>query len=163
MSLKLQQLLLEVGDPLRPLHKLSVLRLHVVLKVDYSMGTDIHLLMGDVEQHTSVVPTMLSVTKATVNLLYLTVHLCRWPCTTAEDGILMPQPPNLSCGGGGTLPVHCQTHTLLPDCPHGVVLEVEQVLHVLGQRSHPSMEVRVLEVGHGLKMLLPYGVLLILN
>jgi hypothetical protein len=53
--------------------------------------------------------------------------------------------------------------TLLPGCLGGVVLEVEQVLGVLGQRSHPGVEVRALEVGHGLKMLLPYGVLLILN
>jgi hypothetical protein len=48
-------------------------------------------------------------------------------------------------------------------CPGGVVLEVEQVLHVLGQRSHPDVEVRALEVGHGLKTLLPHGVLLISN
>jgi hypothetical protein len=47
--------------------------------------------------------------------------------------------------------------------PAGVVMEVEQVLRVLGQRCHPGVEVRALEVGHGLKMLLPYGVLLILN
>jgi hypothetical protein len=53
--------------------------------------------------------------------------------------------------------------TLLPGCPDGVVLEVEQVLRILGQRSHPGLEVRALEVGHNLKMLLPYGVLLILN
>jgi hypothetical protein len=45
----------------------------------------------------------------------------------------MPQPLNLSCGGGGTLLVCRQTHTLLPGYPCGVVLEVEQVLHVLGQ------------------------------
>jgi hypothetical protein len=66
----------------------------------------------------------------------------------------MPQPLNLSCGGGGTLLVCRQTHTLLPGCPCGVVLEVEQVLHVLGQRSHSGVEVRALEVGHNLKMLL---------
>jgi hypothetical protein len=75
----------------------------------------------------------------------------------------MPQPLNLSSGGGGTLLVHRQTCTLLPGCPHGVVLEVEQVLCVLGQRSHPGVEVRALDVGHSLKTLLPYGVLLILN
>jgi hypothetical protein len=75
----------------------------------------------------------------------------------------MPQPLNLACGDGGTLLVHHQTRTLLPGCPGGVVLEVEQVLCVLGQRSHPSMEVRALEVSHGLKALLPYGVLLFLN
>jgi hypothetical protein len=43
------------------------------------------------------------------------------------------------------------------------VLEVEQVLRVLGQRSHPGVEVRALEVGHSLKTLLPYEILLILN
>jgi hypothetical protein len=80
-----------------------------------------------------------------------------------EDGILMPRPLNLSCGGGGTLLVRRQTRTLLPGCPGGVVLEVEQVLYVLGQQSHPGVKVRALEVGHGLKMLLPYGVLLIPN
>jgi hypothetical protein len=53
--------------------------------------------------------------------------------------------------------------TLLPGYPSGVVLEIEQVLRLLGQRSHPCVEVRALEVGHGLKALLPYGVLLILN
>jgi hypothetical protein len=43
------------------------------------------------------------------------------------------------------------------------VLKVEQVLHVPSQRSHPGVEVRALEVGHGLKTLLSYGVLLIPN
>jgi hypothetical protein len=75
----------------------------------------------------------------------------------------MPQPLNLSCGSGGTLLVRRQMRTLLPGCPCGVVLEDEQVLLVLGQRSHPGVEVRALEVRHGLKTLLPYGVLLILN
>jgi hypothetical protein len=54
-------------------------------------------------------------------------------------------------------------HRLLHAYPAGVVLEVEQVLHVPGQRSHPSMEVGALEVGHGLKAPLPYWILLILN
>jgi hypothetical protein len=80
-----------------------------------------------------------------------------------EDGILMPQPLNLTGGGSGTLLVRHQTHMLLHACPDGVVLKVEQVLHVPGQQSHPNIEVRALEVGHGLKTLLPYGVLLILN
>jgi hypothetical protein len=43
------------------------------------------------------------------------------------------------------------------------VPEVEQVLRVPGKRNHPGVEVRALEVGHGLKALLPYRVLLILN
>jgi hypothetical protein len=67
--MKLQKLLFEVGDHLCPLLNLNVLHLHVVLKVDDPMGTDIHLLMSDVEQHTGVVPSMLDVTKMTVNIL----------------------------------------------------------------------------------------------
>jgi hypothetical protein len=43
------------------------------------------------------------------------------------------------------------------------VLKVEQVMRVPGQQSHPGVEVRALEVGHDLKTLLPYGVLLMLN
>jgi hypothetical protein len=34
-----------------------------------SCGTGLHLLMGDVEQHVGVDPSMLSITKVTVNLL----------------------------------------------------------------------------------------------
>jgi hypothetical protein len=33
------------------------------------VGTDIHLLMSDVEQHTGVVPSMLGITKVTVDFL----------------------------------------------------------------------------------------------
>jgi hypothetical protein len=51
-------------------------------------------------------------------------------------------------------------HTLLHASPGGVVLQVEQVLHVLGYRG---VEVRGLEVRHDLKTLLSYGVLLIPN
>jgi hypothetical protein len=40
-----------------------------VLKVDNPIGTGLHLLTGNVERHTGVVPSMLSVTKVTVNLL----------------------------------------------------------------------------------------------
>jgi hypothetical protein len=52
---------------------------------------------------------------------------------------------------------------LLHACPGDVVLEVEQVLRIPSQRSHPDVEVRAHEVGHGLTALLPYGVLLIPN
>jgi hypothetical protein len=62
-------MLLEVDDHLHPLLKLGILRLHVVLKVNDPVGTDIHLLRSDVKQHTGVVPSMLGVTKATVDLL----------------------------------------------------------------------------------------------
>jgi hypothetical protein len=70
---------------------------------------------------------------------------------------------SISCGGSGTLLVRRQTRTLLHASPGSVVLKVELVLHVLSQQSHPGMEVRALEVGHSLKTLLPYGVLLIPN
>jgi hypothetical protein len=71
--LQLQKLLLEVEDRLHPLLKLGVLCLHVVLKVHDPMGTSIHLLTSDVEQHTGVVPPMLGITKLTVSNLQLTV------------------------------------------------------------------------------------------
>jgi hypothetical protein len=45
----------------------------------------------------------------------------------------MPQPLNLLHDSGGILLVRRQTCTLLPGCPRCVVLEVEEVLHVLGQ------------------------------
>jgi hypothetical protein len=48
-DLKLQQLLLKVGDRLRPLLKLSVLHIDMVLKVDNPVGTGLHLLTGNVE------------------------------------------------------------------------------------------------------------------
>jgi hypothetical protein len=50
-----------------------------------------------------VVPSMLGVTKATINLLQLTVLLERWTYTAAENGILLPQPLDLTGGGSGTL------------------------------------------------------------
>jgi hypothetical protein len=75
----------------------------------------------------------------------------------------MPQPLKLMGDGSDTPFVRRQTCTLLHACPGGVVLKVEQVMSVPGQRSHPDVEVRALEVGHDLKTLLPYGVLLILN
>jgi hypothetical protein len=45
----------------------------------------------------------------------------------------MPQPLNLTGGGGATLLVHRQMRTLLHAHPGGVVLEVEQVLHIPSQ------------------------------
>jgi hypothetical protein len=71
--LQLQKLLLEVDNVLRPLLKFDVLRLHVVLKVDDPVGTSIHLLTSDVEQHTGVVPPMLGLTKSMESDLQLAV------------------------------------------------------------------------------------------
>jgi hypothetical protein len=73
-----------------------------------------------------------------------------------EDGVLTPQLL-------GVLLKRAQVQTLLDDGPDGVVLQVEHVLRVLGQRSHAGMEVRALGVRHGLKMLLPHGILLVSN
>jgi hypothetical protein len=84
-------------------------------------------------------------------------------CTAVEDDTLIPQPLNLVGGGSGTLLVRRQMCTLLHAYPVSVVLKVEQVLCVPSQQSHPSMLVRALEVRHSRKMLLPYGVLLILD
>jgi hypothetical protein len=75
----------------------------------------------------------------------------------------MPQPLELARISSGVLLICCHMHTLLYAGPGGVVLEVEQVLRVCSQRSHPGVEVRALEVRHGLKVLLPYEVLLIPN
>jgi hypothetical protein len=75
----------------------------------------------------------------------------------------MPQPLDLAGGSSGTLLVRHQTRTLLYACPSGVVLQVEHVLRVPSQRSHPDVEVRAHEIGHSRKTLLPYGVLLILD
>jgi hypothetical protein len=43
-----------------------------------------------------------------------------------------------------------QMHTLLHDDFGGVMLQVEQVLGVLGHRSHAGVEVWALKVGHSL-------------
>jgi hypothetical protein len=56
-----------------------------------------------------------------------------------------------------------QMHMLLHDGLDDVVLQVEQVLRILGHRSHTEAEVGALEVGHSLKAPLSHGVLLIAN
>jgi hypothetical protein len=68
----------------------------------------------------------------------------------------MPQPL-------GLLPICGEPQALLDDSPGSVVLQVEQVLCIHGHRSHTSAEVGALEVGQGLKALLPYKILLITN
>jgi hypothetical protein len=50
---------------------------------------------------------------------------------------------------------------LLYDGLDSVPLQVEHVLCVLGHRSHASVKVRTLCVGHVLKMLPPHGLLLL--
>jgi hypothetical protein len=69
---------------------------------------------------------------------------------------LLPQPL-------GVLLVCDQPQTLLDDGLGGVVLQVEQVLNILVHLSHTGVEVGALGVGHNHKVLLPHGVLLIMN
>jgi hypothetical protein len=73
-----------------------------------------------------------------------------------EDVILMPRPL-------GVLLVCGQPQTLLDDGPGCVVLQVEQVLCILGHLSHTVMEVGALGAGHSHKALVPHGVFLIMN
>jgi hypothetical protein len=73
--LQQQKLLLEVGDHLHPLLKFSILCLHMVLNEDDRVGMGIHLLTSDVEQHISIVPLMLGLTKLTVSDVQLMVLL----------------------------------------------------------------------------------------
>jgi hypothetical protein len=137
-------MLLEVGNRLRPLLKLDILRLHVVLKVDDPVGMDIHLLTGDVKQHTGVVPSTLGL-------------------TTMEDSILVPQLLQLTQSSSGVVLISYQKHTLLHANLGSVLLKVEQVLRVLGQQRCLGTEVRVPTVRRVLKALPPDGVLLMPN
>jgi hypothetical protein len=156
LELEHLELLLESGDHRCPLLKLEVLLLDGVLKVYNHVGVGVHLLMGEVKLLVVVVPPVLSLTEAVVCDLQLTVLVRRCKCTTAEDGILMPQPLDV-------LPVCGQPQMLLDDGLSSAVLQVQQVLHVPGHLSHTGVEVRALRVGHGHKALLPHGVLLIMN
>jgi hypothetical protein len=51
--------------------------------------------------------------------------------------------------------------TLLDDGPVSAGMQVQHVMHVPVQRSHASVEVRALGVGHGLEMLLAHRILLV--
>jgi hypothetical protein len=92
LLLQLQKLLLEVGDSLRPLLKLGVLRLDGVLRMYDRVGTGVYLLMCNVEMPMDEVSPMLSLTKTVVHSLQLQVHLRRLTCPTMEDSILTLKP-----------------------------------------------------------------------
>jgi hypothetical protein len=106
---------------------------------------------------------LLGLTEVIVRDLQLTVLIRRRKCTTVEKSILLLELLKLMRNGGVVLIVWGQTHTLLHDSPGSVILQVEQVLWILGHRSHASTEVRALEVRYGLKALLPHGIFLIPN
>jgi hypothetical protein len=56
-----------------------------------------------------------------------------------------------------------RVQTLPNDGPASAGLQVKHVMRVPGQRSHASVEVRALGVGHGLKMLLSHMILLVMD
>jgi hypothetical protein len=80
-----------------------------------------------------------------------------------EVSILLLQLLELVRNGGFVLIVCGRMHMLLQDSPGGVMLQVEQVLCIIGHHSQASIEVRALLVRHILKALLPHRIFLILN
>jgi hypothetical protein len=106
---------------------------------------------------------VLGLAEAMVHDLQLTVLIQRSKCTTVEKSILLLQLLELVRNGGVVLIVYGQMHTLLYHSPGGVMLQVEQVLCILGHRCHVDAEVRVLEVRYDLKVLLPHRIFLIPN
>jgi hypothetical protein len=106
---------------------------------------------------------VLGLAEAAVRDLQLKVLVQRLKCPTVEDDILMPQPLYHVRHKGSLLLIRGQTHTLLDDGLAGVVLQVEQVPRILGLHCPSGTEVWALEVGHGLEVLLPHRVLLIVN
>jgi hypothetical protein len=134
-----------------------------MLKVYDGIGALVHPHTRCVKLLTSVVPRVLDLVKVVVRVLQLTVMIRRRKCTIAEKSILLLQLLELVRDGSIVLIVCGQTHTLLHESSCGVMLQVEQVLRILGHRSHAGAEVRALEVRYGLKTLLPHRIFLILN
>jgi hypothetical protein len=78
-----------------------------------------------------------------------------------EDAVLTTHLLQLVRCVGGLLRVCLQTHMLLDDNATGVVLEVEQVLRVVGHLRPSSTELWAGEVTSGLEVLVPLGLLLL--
>jgi hypothetical protein len=115
-----------------------------VLEVYNRVGAGVHLLTGEVYLLAVVVSLVLGLAEVAVCNLQLTVPVRRWKCTTTEVVFLMPQPV-------GVLPICDQPQTLLDDGPGGVVLQVKQVLRILGRnlgRPYLSEQVRNLVKFH---------------
>jgi hypothetical protein len=73
-----------------------------------------------------------------------------------EDSVCTPQLLDV-------LLKRARVQTLPNDGPASAGLQVKHVLRVPNQRSHTGVEVRALGVGHGLKALLPYRILLVMD
>jgi hypothetical protein len=80
-----------------------------------------------------------------------------------EESILALKPLHRVQHEGCLLSICIQTRTLLGDDSTGVVLQVEEVTHVLGQVGEVKVELRAGDVTRGLVVLLPLGLLLITN
>jgi hypothetical protein len=104
---------------------------------------------------------VLSLTKATVRDLQLEVILHRPKCPLAEDSVLTTHPLKRMRREGGLLRVCVQTHMLLDDDAAHVVLQVEQVLYVLGHLHPSDAELWAHEVTGSHMALVPLGFLLI--
>jgi hypothetical protein len=89
---------------------------------------------------------VLSLAEEIVCYIQLVVLVQRWECIATENSILMLQLLELMLNGGVVLIVCGQMHTLLHDRYSYVMLQVEQVMHVLGHHSHADVEVSALEV-----------------
>jgi hypothetical protein len=134
-----------------------------ILEMHDHVCEGIHLLMGEVDMLSGIVQPVLGLAKAAVRDLQLKVLLCRLTCPTTEEGGLTLQP--LHCVGpkGGLFGVRVQMCTLLDDIFARVVLQVESVPSVLGQVGEVEAELQAGDVTHGLVVLLPLGLILILN
>jgi hypothetical protein len=104
----------------------------------------------------SEVQPVLSLAKVVVCNLQEKVLLCGPKHPLAEDAVLMTHPLQCVRHEGGLLHVRVQVRTLLNDDAVGVVLEVEQVLRVLGHLCPLGAEMRTREVASVLKVLAPF-------
>jgi hypothetical protein len=73
----------------------------------------------------------------------------------------MTQPLQLERCADSLLLIHIQTRTMLNDDAANVVLQVEQVLYVLGHMCPTGAELWAREVASGLKVPVPCGILLV--
>jgi hypothetical protein len=93
--------------------------------------------------------------------LQLEVLLRRHMCPTVEDSVLMNHPLHHMRCEGDLLYVRIQVCMLLNDDTAGVVLQVEQVPHVLGHLRPTRAELKTCDVAHGLEALSPLRIFLI--
>jgi hypothetical protein len=79
---------LEVGDDLRPLLKLGILRLDGILKINDHVGAGVHRLTCEVDLLLGVDQPVLDLAKAAVRDLQLKVLLHRLMCPMMKESVL---------------------------------------------------------------------------